>query len=522
MEDKKTGFASRGMFLFNLLFSGALAGIGLTLFFISCSTGIPAQGSVQAEERPGVGTVDVYSLQQSFRNVARTALPSVVAVKVVEKPQTASRSRVNPFGEDFPFEFFFGPQQRKAPGQPQAPEVIPEPQRTGYGSGFIVRTEGSKVYVLTNHHVAGNAEKITVAFEDEKEFQATLVGSDPRKDLALLSFEAPGQNYKPLPLADSNTLEVGDIVMAVGNPLTFGFSVTQGIVSAVGRQRDLTGRQVGPNGSIGSYIQTDASINQGNSGGPLLNLKGEVVGINTWIATPDGGNIGLGFSVPINNAKKAVEDFISQGKVVYGWLGVNIGTLDRERDKDLLKDLKLENERGAFVVNVYRNSPADKAGINPGDLIVSVNGKNVKDSTELTLMVGDIPAGQSGDFVLVREGRRITLKVTIEERLQEDKIAEQSNLLWPGVSVTPLSALNDQGKKSLKLGDQIRGVVITDVVSGGAAEIAGLRRGDVLTQINGKPVVSLADFYRLLSTARGEVKLSFHRQGVDLSIGITR
>ena len=509
---------TKGFFLFNLIFSGAVAGFGLALFIISCSTGVPAKSSVLAEERSSQASSGVFALQDSFRSVTKATLPSVVSVKVKQKVEIQSRS--NPFGEEFPWEFFFGPQQnrpnpqspkRNSPQNPQVPQQTPAPQERieeGLGSGFVVRREGNTVYVLTNYHVAGEADDILLLFKDDREFKAKLVGGDPRKDLALVSFETGDKDIQPITLGNSDELEVGDIVLAMGNPLGFEFSVTQGIVSALGRQS-------GPDGNISSFIQTDASINRGNSGGPLLNLKGEVIGINTWIASPDGASVGLGFSVPINNAKKAISDFISQGKVSYGWLGVSIGNLDRE----LAKEMGLENQKGAFVFHLFRNSPADKGGINPGDFITSLNGSPVRDYNDLTQRVGDLPAGQAAEFELIRNGKKMSLKVAIEERQRETEISSQSNLLWPGLTVTPLT---EEIRKSIKVGTQVQGLVIANIVEGGASEIAGLRQGDVLTQINGQNIRTLGDFYRQISQTRGELKLSFHRQGVDLSIGIIR
>jgi Do/DeqQ family serine protease len=437
-------------------------------------------------------------LQNAFRDVAKRVLPVIVKIDVtdiVKQPVF-----------DSPFEFYFGPQEGDQPrGKPREREF----RAHGLGSGVIVRKTGNIVYVLTNNHVVGEAEEITVKLHNRKEYTARLVGKDPRKDLALVSFET-GDQVPVAEMGDSDRVQVGDIVFAVGNPLGFESSITQGIVSAVGRK---PGPQTGVS-SFTEYIQTDAAINQGNSGGALVDIDGRVVGINTWIASPSGGNVGLGFTIPINNAKGAVEDFITKGKVEYGWLGVNIG----EATPEMKKELKLGEANGAFVYNVYRNSPADKGGVQPGDFITSINGQGVEDSTQLMFKVGNLPLDKNADFDLIRGGERTSLTVTISKRTDEEELRKQSKHLWPGMSAAPLTAdIQKQLNLSRKTGD----LVIAKVDKDGPADVAGLRPGDILVSVNGKRVNDLMQFYKAVNSGE-EITFRIYRQGNELIIGLVK
>jgi S1-C subfamily serine protease len=300
--------------------------------------------SVPVVKIPAQSLAVLEAMQDVFRAVSDGVLPSVVELDVVEK-RTAP---ANPFG----FIPFFGD---RGDGQQR------EYEQQGLGSGVIVRRTGKTYYVLTNNHVAGKATEISVKLFDGREITGKLIGTDDRKDIALVAFDSDDPNIPIAVLGDSDTVRVGDICFAMGTPLGFDSSVTQGIVSAIGR----TGQNIE---NISEFIQTDAAINQGNSGGPLVNIYGEVIGINTWIASPSGGSAGLGFSITINNVKKAIEDFISNGKVTYGWMGVALV----EISKEYKKDLGVEDKTGAFASQVYLESPAAKGGLQAGDFVIQL------------------------------------------------------------------------------------------------------------------------------------------------------
>jgi Do/DeqQ family serine protease len=460
----------------------------------------PPAKTVPASDRAGSpDTRDaLLGLQNAFRDVAKRVLPVIVKIDVTDVVKQPMY--------DSPFEFYFGPQEGEQPrGRPREREF----KAHGLGSGVIVRRSGNTVYVLTNNHVVGEAEEIALKLHNGKQYTARLVGKDPRKDLALVSFETTDQ-VPVAEIGDSDRVQVGDIVFAVGNPLGFESSITQGIVSAVGRKPGL---QAGVAGFT-EYIQTDAAINQGNSGGALVDIDGRIVGINTWIASPSGGNVGLGFTIPINNAKGAIEDFITKGKVDYGWLGVNIGEVTPE----MKRDLKLGDAGGAFVYNVYRKSPADKGGVLPGDFITAINGQTIEDSTQLMFTVGNLPLEKNAGFDLIRGGERMSLTVTISRRIDEDELLKQSKHLWPGMSAAPLTA---DIQKQLNLSRRAGDLVIAKVDKDGPADVAGLRPGDILVSVNGKKVNDLLGFYKAVN-AGGEITFRIYRQGNELIIGLVK
>ncbi len=334
---------------------GLIAGVCIALFSFSCSSDPGSAHTAYADTNPVVSVpadalTAVEALQTAFRSISSGVLPSVVEIDVV---QTKTR-QTNPLN-GFPF-FFFGLPDDGEGG-------IQEYQQEGLGSGVIVRHTGNTYYVLTNQHVVGTAENISIKLHDSRVFTGKLVGSDERKDVALVSFESDDTSIPVAVLGDSDTVQAGDICFAMGTPLGFYSSVSQGIISA-------TGRSGGPGNNINDFIQTDAAINQGNSGGPLVNIYGEVIGINTWIASQSGGSQGLGFSIPINNVKRSIDDFINSGKVTYGWVGVSLA----EADKEYQQSLGVEGKTGALAVQVFLNSPAYKGGMQPGDYVIALNG----------------------------------------------------------------------------------------------------------------------------------------------------
>jgi serine protease Do len=458
------------------------------------ATALPVRQPVQVPE-------SLEQIQYSFRGVAEAVLPVVVEINTEEV--VAQR------GPRFqsPWDFFFGnPENRQ--GQER------EFRQPGLGSGVLVQRDGNKVYVLTNNHVVGSADKINVRLHDEREFSGKLVAADPRRDLAVVVFETREQ----LPLAslgDSDQLAVGDLVLAVGNPFGFESTVTMGIISALGRRAD-TGASVA---TLTDYIQTDAAINPGNSGGALVNLRGEVVGINTWIASQTGSNSGLGFAVPINNARKTVSDILSKGKVEYGWLGVSINNLDDRLFPGVREQFKVGDQGGAFVLNVYKGSPAFKAGLQPGDYVLSIGGQTLRNADQLTQVVGNLAAGKDYELKLMRGGSPLTLSIRLAIREEEKELAAQNKNLWPGLFV---GVLTDDLRQELKLADKARGPIITAVWENSPAAVAGLKQGDVVLKVNDTEVPSVFEFYQELNAAKKDVMLRLLREDNELVIGLVK
>ena len=409
---------------------------------------------------------------------ARLNLPDFVTLSKEVRPMVvhisssgSAPSSSSPFREGEPFGDFW----RRFFGErlPQSP--TPSPSRS-VGSGFIVDPKG---YILTNDHVVEEGQDLTVKLADGSEHRARVAGRDPKTDIALVKIDTE-RNLPVARLGDSAALEVGEWVLAIGNPFGLEHTVTSGIVSA-------KGRRIGA-GPYDNFIQTDASINPGNSGGPLINLHGEVVGVNTAIFSRGGGNIGIGFAIPINIVKQLLSQLRDEGKVTRGWLGVVIQDVNAE----MAEALGLEEARGALVTNVLQGSPAEAAGMQVGDVIVTFDGSPVMASSELPLIVARTPVGNTVDVVIQRDGRAAALRVTVA-KLGDDEVVvalEDDNDL--GLTVRDAQARFRSGSQGR------RGVVVTDVESGSPAETAGIRAGDVILEIDRKRVDSVQDFRRVV------------------------
>lgn len=449
-------------------------------------------GSRTTEAAPPAAPAVPPGAPGSFRSVAQAVLPVVVEVTTVE----VVKQQIPNFGS--PFEFFFGDPR----GDDEEPEER-EFRRPGLGSGVIVRHEGNKVYVLTNNHVVGEADEISVTLADGREFEAETVGKDARTDLALIRFNTR-EEIPVATLGNSDDLYIGDWVLAVGNPYGFESTVTAGIVSALKRRADQAGLA-----NFTDYIQTDASINPGNSGGALANLKGEIIGINTWIASRDGGNVGLGFAIPINNAKKVIDDFIRSGKVEYGWLGVSIGEVSEEMADHLSEHWNFPaGTQGAFVNNLYTDSPAAKAGVRAGDFITRVDGETVKDYNHLARIIGTKSPGARVALTLIRNGQTLELTVNLTAREQDSQRTNEN--LWPGFTAIPLE---EEVREQLNLDKGTEGVVVTGVAQGSPASAARLQQGDVILSIDDTDVSDLGDFFRLMGEEKREYRLRVTREG---------
>jgi len=467
--------SSKNLLIYNLVLIGAIFGFSLAFFSFSCSS---PKSRVQAQEStvviPENALAVAENLQTVIRSVSEKLLPSVVELKTV-----SIRRQQTPEFNGIPWEFFFGPRDREQNRQER------EYRSQGLGSGIIVRFKNGTYYALTNNHVVDGANEIRIATKEGKEYPAELVGIDELKDLAMVSFKT-NDVYPLASLGDSNSVTVGDWAIAIGNPLgeQFSFSVTMGIVSAVGR----TG---GPGGNINDFIQTDAPINMGNSGGPLVNIRGEVIGINTWIASnlSGGGNVGLGFAIPINNAKRSIDEFIETGTTSYGWLGVSL----QEPTKETVTELGLDGKRGALASHVFIGSPADKGGIKPGDFITHVNGKEVRGVTQLQMIVSDLKSGDRASFTVIRDKASKDFTVRIEART--DQVASDNKKLWPGVTVVPIT---EQFRQNLQISDNAKGLLVAQVISGSPADIVGLRQSDIITAVNGVKVNDTASFFKAL------------------------
>ncbi|MCL2232737.1 MAG: Do family serine endopeptidase [Treponema sp.] len=485
--------SSRSFFVFNLVLIGVIFGFSLAFLSFSCTT--PRSHNVaQAQEiTPVMIPQDALSvavgLQTTLRAVTDRVLPSVVEVKTVSVQRRQQGG--TPRFDGIPWDFFFGPRRPEGQGQGQDREF----RSRGMGSGIIIRHDRGTYYVLTNNHVIDGVAEIIIGALDGTEYTAEVVGRDPRRDLAVLSFRSNAR-YPIVVLGDSDDVRVGDWAIAMGNPLgeQFSFSVTMGIVSAVGR----TG---GPGGNINDFIQTDASINQGNSGGPLVNIRGEVIGINTWIASNiGGGSVGLGFAIPINNAIRTIDEIIRTGAVSDGWLGVSL----LDPDRGTLTAMGITDPRGSKASQVFLGSPADVGGIRAGDFITHVNGNEVRGSNQLTQMVGNIRPGDTAVFRVIRDRSSQEFTVRVVERTTE--IAADSRRLWPGVMVVYLT---DEMRATLNVdSDAADGLFVAQVISETPAAIVGLQRGDRITSVNNTPVTDLASFYRALRE-RTETELWF-------------
>ena len=444
-----------------------------------------------------------------FVDIAKKLNPAVVNVSTKSKTEKAHRNFRSPRGP------------RPGPGQRRSPDPFRDfydkffgerpnqKPKGGMGSGFVIDKEG---HILTNYHVIENAEEIVVTLEDkgrEKEYTATLIGSDSKTDIALVKInrdENTPDEFPFLRLGSSENLEVGEWVVAIGNPFGLSHTVTVGVVSALGRS-------IGA-GPYDEFIQTDASINPGNSGGPLINIEGEVIGINTAIISGNtGGNVGIGFAIPINIAKGILQDLKEKGSVTRGWLGVMIQKITPE----LAKSFGLNQSQGALVGDVIPDGPAFKAGVKRGDVIVKFDGKDVKDMEDLPKIVAATAPNSVVDVEVIREGSSKNLRVKIEvlKDSQETVVAKSDPLGMQVQDITPELA------QSLELEDD-QGVLVSDVTAGNFADESGIRRGDVISEMNRTPVGNVQDYQRLLKSAKKGSSILFlvKRRGTTIYIAV--
>ena len=422
------------------------------------------------------------SLTQGFADVVQPILPAVVNIQVTSNVQS-TQQRTLPFPnlpDDPFFRRFFGDPFGNDDQQPR------QRRERGLGSGVIVSPEG---YILTNNHVVENATDITVQLNDKRQLKGKLIGADPRSDLAVVQIQATG--LTAMKLGDSSRLRVGDIVLAIGNPFGLDETVTMGIVSATGRRN----AEITPPQGYADFIQTDAAINPGNSGGALVNGRGELIGINTAIYSGNGGNLGIGFAIPVNMARGIMEQILKTGKVSRGYLGISIQSVN----EDLAKAFKLQSAQGVLVGDVTADSPGAKAGLQKGDVIVGLNGQSVSDAGDLRLRVSQNAPGSSVKLDVMRDGQKRQITATLGELPETAERASGGRGGGPAPSETTLeglqvSTLTSDVAQQLNLPPGTRGVVITSVDPDSKAADAGLQNGDVIQEVNRKPVNSVEQF----------------------------
>jgi serine protease Do len=428
------------------------------------------------------------TVARSFADVVETVSPSVVAIAVTKEAEampTAVFSWNHPGGPATPFDDFFG-RFFDMPGV-TTPNSVPS---RALGSGFLVDRSG---YIVTNNHVVDGAKKIVVVMQDKTELDATLIGTDPKTDLALLKVESD----TPLPalsFGDSDSARVGDWVLAIGNPFGLGGTATAGIISA--RGRDIR------SGPYDDYLQIDAPINSGNSGGPVFNADGEVIGVNTAIYSPNGGNVGIGFAIPSKQVKAVVAELETSGSVRRGWLGVQI----QDVDKDLARGFGLEKPSGALVADVVEDSPADDAGLRVGDVIVRFGDTDIDTAKSLSVAVADADPSNRVPVRILRDGKQKTVQVKLGEAQQTAQASgpESPQSGAAGELGLSLSELTDRYRQELGLPDDYSGVVVTSVQPGSSAAEQGLRPGDAISRIGAMNVDTVAEAKRAIQAAKSK------------------
>ena len=443
------------------------------------------------------GAANARTAPESFADLAEKLLPSVVNISTTQTVEGREGPQIPQLPPGSPFEEFFKeffdrnqPQQRSR-------------RATSLGSGFIISDDG---YIVTNNHVIAEADEISVILQDDTRIKAELVGRDPKTDLAVLKVETD-KKLTAVEFGNSRKARVGDWVVAIGNPFGLGGTVTAGIISA--RGRDINA------GPYDDFIQTDASINRGNSGGPMFNLKGEVIGINTAIYSPSGGSVGIGFAIPASTAEPVIRQLIKNGSVKRGWLGVHIQAVTEE----IAETLGLKDAEGALVASVIEDSPAAQGGIKAGDVILEFDGKDVKEMRSLPRIVAETEVGKPVDVEIWRDGDDKTLQVSVGELKDDAKVASKSSgpdgdLTVEDLGLT-LTSITDKVRERFKLKKDTKGVVVTKVDSDGPAAQKEIRPGDVIIEVSQQEVETPAEVRSRVADAKkaGRKSVLLHIEG---------
>jgi serine protease Do len=485
---------------------GLMAGVAiLSIFALLAGEYLPmSHASGPSQASPAAATLQpAQPVTQSlplpangFTQIAKSVTPAVVNITA-----TATRvSRGHDRDQRDQMEEFFGRPGRRGPMPPA------EPRTGGMGSGVIVSADG---YVVTNNHVVEGAQELTVTLPDKREFRGKVIGTDPKTDLAVIKVDARDLPF--VPWGDSSKLQVGEYVLAVGNPFGLNSTVTLGIVSALGRGRmGITQYE--------DFIQTDAAINPGNSGGALVNQAGELIGINTAIISQTGGYQGVGFAVPASMARPVYDSLVATGKVVRGYLGVGIQDLTQ----DLARSFDLKDAKGALVSNVSEDSPAEQGGLKQGDVIVGYQGKPIEDGMALQRQVTRTPVGTKVPVKVLRNGHQMELTVTVGEQPGQVKMASADHTVEHALAGLEVQSLDPRTAQELGLKGKTQGVLVVGVEPDSTADRAGIIQGDVIREINKQPIKSMKDFEKAASDLKKNqnVLLLINRRGNSLFLSV--
>lgn len=483
--------------------SKTTAAVFLTLVLVVSVFGLPFMGEFsentsepmsETEKKEAINQLT--NISKIFIEVAAEVKPAVVNINTEINIGGKTPGRDMPGFDDPFFDFFFNPN-------------VPRKSK-GLGSGFIISEDG---YILTNYHVIKNAEKINVRLSDKREYDAKLIGTDEQSDIAVIKIE--DNNLPTVKLGNSDKIQVGEWVIAVGSPFSFDFSVTAGIISALSRS-GVTGAR------YENYIQTDAAINPGNSGGPLVNLNGEVVGINTAIVSRSGGFQGLGFAIPINFAKEILPQLIEHGQVKHGMIGISVQPLDKE----LAEKFKLKTNNGVIINEVFNDTPAQKSGLKTGDIILSVNDSPVDSPNDLIYKIGIVPVGEKVDLDIFREGKNLKLSVEVIER--DEQVFSTGSIKGdkykdPKLGIT-VANIDEELAERFSIPATVTGVVVISIKNDSPVRGTGLTEGDVIAEIDRKSVSDISDYKKASSHAElaNGVLLLIKHQGISKYIVITK